>query len=310
MAVSIGDRAACAASVLDPAPTRVRVLARGARVVAVLAIGLLCVAGCSIGRRSTLPSPRESDARALRAEATAHPEDAEPLYQLALVHARSAAPDSALAALGVALQRQPEHAPSLTLLARLLHDAGRSAEALHYFEARGVATLPEPVQIDVALLYADVGNTLKARKLLKGFANGPYAAAVAANLAYLDLLDEENAAALATLEEQAPRFPDAPQVQLNLALARLRAGQVDAGAKLLEELAARYPDDAAMQSNVALLRRHYRFDEAGAQRAEARAETLTPPSPSEMALERVLQGGVEDAAPPAPGSDGSPGGRP
>jgi tetratricopeptide (TPR) repeat protein len=275
-----------------------------------VALALLCIAGCTAARKSTLPAPRVRDAGALCAEAAARPADAEPFYQLALLHAEASACDSALVAVANALRRDPQHAPSLALLARLLHDAGRSEEALHYYELRGIDTFPDAVMIDIALLYADVGNTLEARKLLRPLAAGSHAAAVAANLAYLDLLDEDNAAALAALETQAARFPDSPEVQQNLALARLRAGDVESGALLLERVASEHPEFATGQHNLALLLRHYRFDAEGAARVAGRAAALDRTRRSELALERILKPGVEDAAPPAPQTAARPEVRP
>ena len=271
-----------------------------------VALAVLFVSGCATGRKSLLPAPRVRDAGALRAEAAARPADAEPFYQLALLHAGSSVSDSALVALANGLRRDPGHVPSLALLARLLHDAGRSDEALHYYEARGVDTFPDVVKIDIALLYADVGNTLHARKLLEPLSGGPQAAAVAANLAYLDLLDEDNATALAALEAQAARFPDSPEVQQNLALARLRAGDVESGARLLEKVAAQHPEFATGQHNLVLLLRHYRFDAEGAARVAARAEALDRARQSELVLERILKPGAEDAAPPTPQTAAAP----
>jgi tetratricopeptide (TPR) repeat protein len=262
---------------------------------AVLAI----VSGCASGRRD-LPVPRADDAAALRAEAQARPQDAEPLYQLALLHYGHGEADPALQALRESLERQPSYAPSLALLAKLLHDAGRSAEGVAFFEARKLDALPEAVRLNVGLLYADVGNTLKARRILKGVGAGPYADAAAVNLAYLDLIDEQNVAAVRSLETQAQRFPNSAEVQNNLALARLRAGDVDGGTRLLRQVVSAHPDFAPAQINLALVLRNYLFDEDGATQAQAHFDALGAPKLGDAGIEAILQTPVEDAAPRVP----------
>jgi predicted Zn-dependent protease len=265
-----------------------------------IALVALVAAGCATGRTSRLPAPRERDAAALRAQAAARPNDAEPLYQLALLQAREAGPDSALLALAGALRREARHAASLALLAQLLHETGQDAEAVRFFEKRGISTLPEAAQINVALLYAETGNTVKARKMLQAVQGDTYASAVAVNLAYLDLLDESGPATLATLEALAGRYPDAPEVQMNVALARLRTGDVDAGMRLLQEIGARHPDYAPVQANLALALQHYTFDTDGAEKATARARALAARRSSLLAFERAMHGGAEDTSPPVP----------
>jgi tetratricopeptide (TPR) repeat protein len=270
-------------------------------------VAWLGLSGCATGRRD-LPSPRARDAATLQAEAQGRPQDAEPLYQLALLHYASGEADAALQALHQSLQRDANYPPSLTLLAKLFHDTGRSREGLQYFEARKLDTLPEAVRLNVGLLYADAGNTVKARRILKGLAQGAYADAAAINLAYLDLVDEENVAAVRTLEQQAERFHGNPEVLNNLALARLRAGDVDGGTRLLRQVASQFPDFAPAQLNLALVLRNYLFDEDAATHAQAHFDALGSPHLGDAGIEAFLQDPVEDAAPrvPEPSALGAP----
>jgi tetratricopeptide (TPR) repeat protein len=262
-------------------------------------VAWLGLAGCATGRRD-LPSPRARDAATLEAEAQNRPQDAEPLYQLALLHYASGEADAALQALHQSLRRDSAYPPSLTLLAKLFHDTGRSREGLQYFEARNLDTLPEAVRLNVGLLYADAGNTVKARRLLKGLTQGAYADAAAINLAYLDLVDEENVAAVRALEAQAERFHGNPEVLNNLALARLRAGNVEGGTRLLRQVASQFPDFAPAQLNLALVLRNYLFDEEGATTAQAHFDALGAPRLGDAGVEEFLQTPVEDAAPRTP----------
>jgi hypothetical protein len=153
------------------------------------ALALLFVSGCAVGRKSMLPEPRVRDAGALRAEAAARPADAEPYYQLALLHAGASASDSALVAVANALRRDPQHVPSLALLARLLHDAGRSDEG--HYSSPGSRHAGRR-RIDIALLYADVGNTLRPASSSSA---GGQPRGRGGRLAYLDLLDEDSGGA-------------------------------------------------------------------------------------------------------------------
>ena len=105
---------------------------------------LVLAVGCTSARRD-LPAARLADERALRAEAQAAPAAPEPLYQLALLHYGEGRAEAALGALGESLARDRGYVPSLALLAKLLHECGRSKEALRYFEKRGIDTLAEPV---------------------------------------------------------------------------------------------------------------------------------------------------------------------
>jgi tetratricopeptide (TPR) repeat protein len=263
------------------------------------------VAGCGSARRD-LPSPRLPDADALRAEAAAAPQSAEPLYQLALLQYGDGEPEPALESLRQSLRREPLYAPSLALLAKLLHDAGRSAEALAYFKKLGVDTLPEPVRLNVALLYADVGNTVQARKLLQGLASGAWADAALVNLAYLDLVDEDAVAARKRLEGGLGAAGDAPEAINNRALAELRAGDVESGARRLKELAAEHPELGTAQLNLALLLRHYLFDPEGADRAQAHFDALGAPKIGDAAWQQFIDPAHEDASPAVPKPNPAP----
>jgi tetratricopeptide (TPR) repeat protein len=205
-----------------------------------------------------------------------------------------------LVSLRQSLARDRAYAPSLALLTKLMHDAGRSAEALQYFKKLPLDTLPEPVRLNVALLYADVGNTVQARKLLQGLTTGAWADAAEVNLVYLDLVDEDNGVAAKRLEGGLGRFGDTPEAVNNRALALLRAGDVEAGARLLKELAAEHPEFGAAQLNLALLLRHYLFDATGAERAQAHFDALGTARVDDAAWQRFLEPAGEDASSPVP----------
>jgi predicted Zn-dependent protease len=271
---------------------------RRATALAALVVGLALAAGCTAARRD-LPAPRLPDAAALRAEADAAPQSPEPLYQLALLHYGESQPDAALRALRESLRRDAGYAPSLALLAKLLHETGRSKEGLAYFEKCKLDTLPDPVRLNIALLYVDVGNTVKARKLLQGLETGAWADAAQVNLAYLDLVDEDHVAAAQRLRH-AGRYAESAAALNNRAVAELRAGQVSSGARLLEDLAAAYPDLGTAQLNLALLLRHYMFDAEGADRVQAHFDALQAPRLGDAAWGEFSEPASEDAAPPVP----------
>ena len=223
---------------------------------------LLLWSGCA-GRFANGMRPGGAEALRLAADSTT---SAEPLYQLALLHRQEGRPDAAMSTLHEALQRDPAHEASLAFLAMLLHETGRSIEALQFFAARPAADWPETVRFNIALLHAATGNTQEARTILSGLEHGGLAATARANLAYLDLLDEDDASAAARLEALGAQA--SPEVRNNVAVARLRRGDVDGAVKLLEEIIAREPQFAPAHFNLALVLRHYRFDDAGAVRRQ------------------------------------------
>jgi tetratricopeptide (TPR) repeat protein len=267
-------------------------------------MALACTLGCASGRRG-LPAARSGDAEALQREAR-QSRAPEPYYQLALLHYAQEHPDAALEALHRALGRDPEYLPALTLLARLLHEGQRSAEGVRYFESRPLEAWPEPVRLNLALLYADLGNTVQARRILEELVDGPQAEAAAVNLAYLDLIDERHDAAEQRLARLEARFHDAPEVLNNLALARLRRGDVEGAGRVLQDVAGRFPDFAPAQLNLALYLRHYLFDDDGAGRAQAHFDALAPPHLAPAVVQRLFEPVVEDAAPPPPEPEEQP----
>ena len=265
-------------------------------VVACMLAAALWLAGCASGRRD-VPAARETSLDKLRQEATAAPQAAEPLFQIALLHYGKGAYTEALAALHDALARDANYLPALVLLPKLLHECGRSAEGIAFFSRDPAHSWPEPVRLNLALLYADTGNTMQARKLLEGLASSPYADAAAANLAYLDLVDEDHDAAARRMQTDLARYAETPAVLNNLALVHLRAGRVEDAAKLLRLVTERYPEFGEAHLNYALVLRHYLFEPDGAARAQARFDALGTPRLADPAMESFLQS--EDTAPPA-----------
>lgn len=271
-----------------------RIQRRSAHAVACTLATAILLAGCASGRRD-LPTPRDTSLEKLRSEAAATPQAAEPLYQMALLHYGNGAHAEALKALHDALARDPNYVPALALLPKLLHECGRSAEGITFFARRPAPTWPEPVRLNLALLYADTGNTMQARKLLESLASSPYAASAAANLAYLDLVDEDHAAAARRMQADLARYADTPAVLNNLALVHLRAGRVAEAAKLLREVTERHPEFGEAHLNYALVLRHYLFEEDGAAQAQARFDALSTPRLADPALDEFLR--TEDTAP-------------
>ncbi len=286
-----------------------RARARGAASICTSALALaalaIAAAGCAGGRDGQLAprtpdaSARKSETPAPRSEAPPASQGPEPSYRTALQHYGRHEVEPALASLHEALGRDPGYVPALTLFAKVLHDTGHSAEGVRYFKSRPAGDWPEPVRLDLALLYADTGNTVQARRILEGLANGGYADAVRANLAYLDLVDEANASSLVPgLERLANGQSDSPEVLNNLAVARLRAGDVEGSARVLQKLVSRWPEFAPAQLNLALVLRNYIFDDAGAARHQRHFDELAAPTVGDAALRGVLGlSQTEDTAP-------------
>ena len=264
---------------------------------------LLCcltlLAGCaSHGRRGL--QPRSSDEAALRQEAS-QSQSAEPLFQLALLYLSENRADEAVIALQDALHRNEDYEPALTLLAKTLHQTGRSFEALEFFGTREIDRWPDSVQINVALLHAEVGNSIEARRILETKLAGVWSTSARANLAYLDLIDEETVAARQRLETLIQENIDTPEVLNNLAVARLRAGDAEGSARILQQLASRHDDFASAHLNVALLLQYWLFDDSGAARAQDHLDLMLEPMLTEAVIERLLDPSrVEDASPPVP----------
>jgi tetratricopeptide (TPR) repeat protein len=274
------------------------------RPVCTLGVGVVLGAalGCAGSRTGSL-QPRTRDADALRAAAASTPLAPEPWVQLALLERERGQADAALAALQQALRRAPDDIPALTLVAKLFHECGRSADGLRYFASRPLAAWPEPVQLDLAVLLADAGAIEPARAALEGLRQGSLAEAAAANLAWLDLLAGKPVtvpdAAAATLE-----------AENNRAVALLRAGRVDESEAILRELVRREPHFAPARANLGLLLRHWRCDAEAAERVESESQEPVTVTLSDAAVDAFLQN-TEDAAPPsAAPSDAKHGGTP
>ena len=265
------------------------------RVCTLLAGLLALLPACGAGRRDALV-PRTHDLAALRAEAAAQPESAAPHVQMALVHRQRGEHDQALAALRQALGRQPLHVAALTLSAQIFYECGRSAEGLRFFASRSLPEWPEPVRCDIALLLADIGETDAARQVLESLRGTSVEAAAKANLAWLDLLAGDNAAAATELEHA-----ETPEARNNLAVALLRQGEVERSESMLRDLVAAHPEFEPARTNLTLLLQHWHGD---AQAAEAVARAAQAPRLSDIAVHQFLNDLVEDASPPPPASPG------
>jgi len=257
------------------------------------------LAGCaSHGGRGL--QPRSTDEAALRREVS-ESQSAEPLFQLALLYLAENRTDESVIALRDALDRNQDYEPALTLLARTLHQTGRSFEALEFFGSREVELWPHSVQINIALLYAEVGNSIEARRILEKNLDGMWSTSARANLAYLDLLDEETVAARQRLETLIEENLESPEILNNLAVAHLRAGDAEGSATILRRLAARHEDFAPAHLNLALLLQHWLFDDSGAARSQEHLDLILEPMLTESVIEHLLDPSrVEDAAPPVP----------
>lgn len=271
--------------------------------VALLGVVLLASGCASTGQHG--PRPRTHDEKALLEEVrqSASPE---PAYQLSLLYLAEHRVDDAVTSLQEALSRDPDYTPALTLLAQTLHRSGRVFEALDWFERRPLEEYPEPVQINIALLKAETGNTIEARSILESKRDGAWAGAARANLAYLDLLDEETVQARRHLEELIRDNIDSPEVLNNLAVARLRQGDVQGSVEILQRLTSRHEEFVPAHLNLALLLQYWLFDEEGAARSQAHLDTLVEPVLSEAVLQRLLDPTtVERTAPPVPAGPGA-----
>ncbi|HZL85057.1 MAG TPA: tetratricopeptide repeat protein [Candidatus Krumholzibacteria bacterium] len=261
--------------------------------------GLLALLpACGAGRRDAL-QPRTHDLASLRAEAARHPESAAPHVQMALVHRQRGEHDQALASLRQALGREPLHVAALTLSAQIFYECGRSAEGLQFFASRPLSEWPEPVRCDIALLLADVGETDGARQVLESLRATSVGAAASANLAWLDLLAGDNAAAATQLENA-----QAPEARNNLAVALLRQGEVERSESLLRDLVAAHPEFEPARTNLALLLLHWHGDAAA---ADAVAHAAQEPRLSDVAVHQFLNDLVEDTTSPPPNAGGPDG---
>jgi Flp pilus assembly protein TadD len=174
-------------------------------------------------------------------------------------------------------------------------------EALDWFSRRPVEDWPEPVQINIALLQAEAGNTIEARHILESRLHGAWSRQARTNLAYLDLLDEETMTARKNLETLIRQNIDSPEVLNNLAVARLRDGDVEGSVEILQRLTSTHHNFAAAHMNLALLLQHWLFDEKGAARSQEHLDTLVQPVLSEAVVDQLLDPAfVEHTAPPVP----------
>jgi tetratricopeptide (TPR) repeat protein len=278
------------------------------RRIAPFAAASLLLAGCSSvpllsrggDRPADVPSAAEAPAEIARLELKAAEQPAEPYwpFRIGEIRAAGGATAEAEASLRAALARDPDHAPSLSLLSRLWYDAGRHDEAVDLLEtARARTPLPEALDVALALHYDALGEVDAAEELANGV-DADWATDGAA-LTYLHLRGDDFLAS----EEIARKALDASPSAVNhnnYGIARLYGGDPEAAREHFVKAADLDPALPGPLYNLAIVDRFYRFDVDGARRWFARYRELSDEDPDNLAEALALE--IAGSAPDHGGS--------
>jgi len=272
------------------------------------AAACLLVAGCSSVSRLSgggdhpagVPSGADTAAEIARLETKAAERPAEPYWPFRVAEIHAGAGDAAQAetSLRAALARDPDHAPSLSLLSKLWFEAGRHDEAVALLEqAAARKPLPEPLRVALALHYDALGEVGTADSLVNGL-DGDWATDGAA-LTYLHLRGDD----FLRSEETARKALDAEPSAVNhnnYGIALLYGGRPDEARKHFLKAEDLDPALPGPLYNLAIVDRFYRFDVDGARKWFARYRELADDDPDGLA--DVLAVEIAGSAPDHGGS--------
>jgi tetratricopeptide (TPR) repeat protein len=207
------------------------------RRIAPIAAASLLLAGCSSAplssrgggdRPGDVPGAADAPAEIARLELKAAEQPVQPYwpFRIGEIRAAGGAAAEAETSLRAALARDPEHAPSLSLLSKLWYHAGRHDEAVALLEtARARKPLPEALDVALALHYDALGEAEAAGRLVHGL-NGDWATDGAA-LTYLHLRGDDFLASEETARKALDAGPSAVNHN-NYGIARLYGGDPEA----------------------------------------------------------------------------------
>lgn len=279
------------------------------RRIAPFAAASLLLAGCSSvpllsrgggDRPADVPSAAEAPAEIARLELKAAGQPAEPYWPFRIGEIRAAGGETAEAesSLRAALARDPDHAPSLSLLSKLWYDAGRHDEAVDLLEtARARTRLPEALDVALALHYDALGEVDAAGRLVNGV-DADWATDGAA-LTYLHLRGDDFLASEETARKALDAGPSAVNHN-NYGIARLYGGDPEAARRHFVKAMEMDPALPGPLYNLAIVDRFYRFDVDGARRWFARYRELSDEDPDNLAETLALE--IAGSAPDHGGS--------
>lgn len=251
----------------------------------------VAVASAAVPPQASVPADAIRDAReqaALDSSSAAWP------YETARLCLAADSLAAAGAALEMALERDPCHAPSLSLASKLDYDAGRHDRAIERLEgARARADcfpddLPASLLLGLALHYQAAGRRADARELVGALPRPLPAEARSAVVSLMLLGASPDSAAPHATAALAAEKQSAVHLN-NHAITLLRAGNPEAARSEFLAAIERDPKLAGPYYNLAILEQYYTFDEAAAarwftayrERAAADPDSLAP------ALERA-----------------------
>lgn len=235
---------------------------------------------------ASVPAPAQAAGEIAALELRSAEQPAEPYwpFRIAEIHAAQGEVAEAETALQAALARDPDHAPSLSLLSKLWFDAGRHDEAIEVLEgARARKPLPEALDVALALHYDAVGDVDAAGRIVHKLDEGDEDwADDGAALTWLHLRGDDYLDSEETARKALDANPSAVNHN-NYGIARLYAGDPETAREHFLKAAEL---DAALPGplyNLAIVDRFYRFDVDGARKWFARYRELSDDDPDGLA---------------------------
>jgi protein O-GlcNAc transferase len=195
--------------------------------------------------------------------------DVEQLFAEAAERFRGRDASSAEALLRDALARQPDHAPSLNLLAVIAGRAGRDAECVALLERAIVHGADEQARASGLLLgaaHARAGRLSAAEAAYRRVLQmAPGSSEAALRLGLLLRGHGREAEAIGLLRTATDAAPDLAEAHSALAVALHRAGDISAAAESAERAFALAPEERGLAANLAVIRNAQgRFSDAAA----------------------------------------------
>jgi tetratricopeptide (TPR) repeat protein len=249
-------------------------------------------------------SDRAAQIAALQQKAMERPDDAYWMFRIAEVQLASGDAAAAETALGFALQRESEHAPSLALLSKIYYDSARHAEAVELLESAQARTgsLPDELVAALALQYEAIGRVDLSDRLADSL--GSRLADWSKNgsaVAFLRLKGNEFRSAEDVAKHALEADPKSAVNHNNFGIAKLYAGDPEAARKSFLTAVELDPELPGPLYNLAIVDRFYFFDDDHARDWFTKYQRLSDDDPDGLASSLAIDVATDSSVADPPG---------
>jgi tetratricopeptide (TPR) repeat protein len=212
------------------------------------------------------PADRAGEIAALQARSLEEPENPYWLYRLAELHVADTDPVAAESSLRFALQRNPNHEPSLSLLSKVWWDTGRHDEAVSLLETARSASggLSPELLTALALHYDALDRPDLAESIAASVEPSADWARDGSALAYVRLRGDGFAQSEAVARRALDADPESAVNHNNYGIAKLYVGDPESARKSFLTAVDLDPSLPGPLYNLAIVERFYRFDDDAA----------------------------------------------